>query len=156
MALVNRVITNSLVGRDSAGAGASRGSAGELAHGIVVVPTLLTTRAALEEQIERLEVHYLASQDGDLRFALLSDWTDSASESAPDDEELLTAAAEGIARLNRRYGPAAGRRPFLPSSSPAGLERGAGKVDRMGTQAWKTARAESIASRCDRHDLRRD
>ena len=42
---------------------------------MVVVPTLLTTQAEIEEQIERLEVHYLASQDGDLRFALLSDWT---------------------------------------------------------------------------------
>jgi hypothetical protein len=40
---------------------------------IVVVPTLLTTRAEVEEQVERLEVHYLASSpDGDLRFALLS------------------------------------------------------------------------------------
>ena len=47
---------------------------------LVVVPTLLTTRAALEEQIERLEVHYLASPDGDLHFALLSDWTDAATE----------------------------------------------------------------------------
>ena len=47
---------------------------------IVVVPTLLTTRAELEEQIERLEVHYLASEDGDLRFALLSDWADSSTE----------------------------------------------------------------------------
>ncbi len=81
---------------------------------IVVVPTLLTTRAELEEQIERLEVHYLASQDGDLRFALLSDWTDCATQNAPDDDELLGAAAEGIARLNRRHGPAPeGARFFL-------------------------------------------
>ena len=56
---------------------------------MVVVPTLLTTRAKLEEQIERLEVHYLASQDGDLRFALLSDWTDCTTQNAPDDDELL-------------------------------------------------------------------
>ena len=48
---------------------------------LVAVPTLLTTRAALEEQIERLEVHHLASPDGDLHFALLSDWTDAATES---------------------------------------------------------------------------
>ena len=45
---------------------------------MIVVPTLLTTQAELEEQVERLEVHYLASPDGDLRFALLSDWCDSA------------------------------------------------------------------------------
>ena len=47
---------------------------------MVVVPALLTTRAALEEQIERLEIHYLASPDGDLYFALLSDWTDASTE----------------------------------------------------------------------------
>ncbi len=73
---------------------------------IVVVPTLLTTRSELAEQIERLEVHYLANQDGDLRFALLSDWSDCATRNAPDDDELLGAAAEGIARLNRRHGSA--------------------------------------------------
>src|SRR5208283_2000706 len=71
---------------------------------IVVVPMLLTTHVELEELIERLEVHYLASQDGDLRFALLSDWPDSTSESAPGDAELLGAAAAGIARLNQRHG----------------------------------------------------
>src|SRR5258708_40290507 len=50
---------------------------------MIVIPTLLTTPDALAEQIERLEVHYLASQDGDIRFALLSDWTDAATEHAP-------------------------------------------------------------------------
>jgi len=80
---------------------------------IVVVPTLLTTVAELAEQIERLEVHYLASQDGDLRFALLSDWTDCINPSAAGDDELLGAAIEGIACLNRRYGPASEGARFL-------------------------------------------
>ncbi len=80
---------------------------------MVVVPTLLTTRAELEEQVERLEVHHLASPDGDLRFALLSDWTDSATESAPGDDELLGAAANAIARLNQRHGPAPDGARFL-------------------------------------------
>ena len=123
---------------------------------IVVVPTLLTTRAEIEEQIERLEVHYLASQDGDLRFALLSDWTDSTTQNAPDDDELLGAAAAGIARLNQRHGSAPEGAAFLPAPSPADLERGAGQVDRMGTQARKAARAESLAARRDRHHLRGD
>ena len=43
---------------------------------IVVMPTLLTSSAAIDELIERLEIHYLASPDGDIRFALLSDWTE--------------------------------------------------------------------------------
>ena len=108
---------------------------------IVVVPTLLTTRAELEAQIERLEVHYLASQDGDLRFALLSDWTDCATENAPDDDELLGAAAEGIARLNQRHGPAPEGARFLLLHRRRIWNEGAGKVDRMGTQARKAARA---------------
>ncbi len=112
VALVNRLVTNRF--------GATALPALELRDGvppslrtIVVVPTMLTTRAEIEEQIERLEVRYLASAEGDLRFALLSDWTDSATERAPGDEELLGAAAEGIARLNRRHGPAADGERFL-------------------------------------------
>ncbi len=73
---------------------------------MVVVPMLLTSRAAVAAQVERLEVHYLANSDGDLCFALLSDWADAVGESAPGDDELLAEAAEGIAGLNRRYGPA--------------------------------------------------
>ncbi len=72
---------------------------------LVAVPTLLTTHAELEEQIERLEVHALGNSDEELRFALLSDWTDSATESAEGDAEIWAAAQEGIARLNQRYGP---------------------------------------------------
>ena len=81
---------------------------------LVAVPTLLTTAAAIDEQIERLEVHYLASPEGELYFALLSDWTDA------DDRDTSTAmqrcsqpATDGIARLNRRYGPAPGGDRFL-------------------------------------------
>ncbi len=73
---------------------------------LVVVPTLLTGEAEVEEQIARLEVHYLANTEDELRFALLSDWTDAAAETMPGDEELLAAARVGIARLNTRHGPA--------------------------------------------------
>jgi len=80
---------------------------------LVVVPMLLVTREALDQMIARLEIHHLASPDGDLQFALLSDWTDAATETAAGDDELLAAAAEGIARLNRRHGPARGGDRFL-------------------------------------------
>ena len=80
---------------------------------IVVMPTLLTSSAAIDELIERLEIHYLASPDGDIRFALLSDWTNSLTESAAGDEELLGIAIEGVNRLNRRYGPAPDGPRFL-------------------------------------------
>ena len=80
---------------------------------MIVMPTLLTTPAELEEQVERLEVHYLASPDGDMRFALLSDWCDSPTESAVGDDELLGAATSAIARLNQRHGPAPDGKRFM-------------------------------------------
>ena len=73
---------------------------------LVVVPTLLTGHAQIAEQIERLEVHYLANPAGDIRFALLSDWTDAPEETMPGDDELLAMTIEGIARLNQRHGAA--------------------------------------------------
>ena len=80
---------------------------------LVAVPTLLTSLKDIEEQIGRLEIHYLASAQGELHFALLSDWRDAPSEHVDGDEELLAAAKEGIARLNQRYGPAPGGDRFL-------------------------------------------
>ncbi len=47
---------------------------------LVAVPTLLTTPEAIEEELERLEIHYLTSPEGELHFALLSDWIDATSE----------------------------------------------------------------------------
>ena len=80
---------------------------------LVAVPTLLTSRAGIEELIERLEIHYLASSEGDLHFALLTDWSDAASEHVEGDATLVAVAAEGITRLNGRYGPAPGGARFL-------------------------------------------
>ena len=80
---------------------------------LVAVPTLLTTAAAIEEQIERLEVHHLASPEGELHFALLSDWLDAATQHVDGDEALVETAIAGIARLNQRYGPAPGGDRFL-------------------------------------------
>ncbi|HEV8617073.1 MAG TPA: glucoamylase family protein [Methylomirabilota bacterium] len=82
---------------------------------MIVVPSLLTGRLEIDEHVERLEVHYLANPDGDLRFAMVSDWTDAADERMPGDEETLAAAREAIDRLNRRHGPAprGGHRFFL-------------------------------------------
>jgi cyclic beta-1,2-glucan synthetase len=86
----------------------------ELAAGIppglrtmVVMPILLTTRAAIATQIEHLEVHYLANRDSEIAYALLSDWCDCSTESATGDADLVQAASSGIAALNKAYGAAA-------------------------------------------------
>ena len=80
---------------------------------LVAVPTLLTTLEGVEALIERLEIHHLASPEGDLHFALVTDWTDAATERVEGDAPLVAAAAEGVARLNLRYGPAPGGPRFL-------------------------------------------
>ena len=69
---------------------------------------LLTTPADVEAQVAQLEVHYLSNREGDLRFALVSDWLDAESERVTGDDELLSAAAAGIDQLNQRYGEAPG------------------------------------------------
>ena len=112
VALVNRAVTR--------GVGASRLPGLALREGVpehlrtlVAMPVLLNSRAAVEEHLHRLEIHYLASPDEQLHFALLTDWTDAPREHMADDDPLLDIAIVGIARLNRRYGPAAGGDRFL-------------------------------------------
>jgi cyclic beta-1,2-glucan synthetase len=112
VALVNRAVTDGFGSTILPGLELKNGVTSDL-RTMVAVPTLLTTKADLDEQIERLEIHYLASPDGDVHFALLSDWTDSATEHMTGDDALLEAAAEGIARLNDRHGPAPGGERFL-------------------------------------------
>ncbi|HSI01240.1 MAG TPA: glucoamylase family protein, partial [Reyranella sp.] len=80
---------------------------------LVGIPTLLSTRAAVDEQIQRLEVHYLSNPGGAVHFALLSDWADANAESMPGDRDLLAAATDGIVRLNARYPTAGNADRFL-------------------------------------------
>ena len=71
---------------------------------LVAVPMMLTSREDIAEHVERLEIHFLSSPQGALLFALLSDWRDAAGEHADEDDDLLNAARDGIAKLNQRYG----------------------------------------------------
>jgi cyclic beta-1,2-glucan synthetase len=80
---------------------------------IVVMPTLLTHEDEIAELVERLEIHHLASPEGDLHFALVSDWTDADAESREGDAALLAFAQAGVDRLNARYGPAPAGPRFL-------------------------------------------
>jgi cyclic beta-1,2-glucan synthetase len=107
IALINRAVTDLLGPRTLPRLELRDGVPVEL-RTIVAVPTLVTSQDSIMEQVERLEVHYLANPDGDLRFALLSDWADAESESLPGDDEFLAVAVDGIAELNKRHGPVAG------------------------------------------------
>ncbi len=75
---------------------------------LVAVPSLLASEADVEELVAALEIHFLANPEGDIRFALLSDWLDAPTETVDGDEALLATAAAAIDRLNERHGEAPG------------------------------------------------
>ena len=113
MSLVHRVVPALLPPRRLPKLELAEGVPPEL-RTLVAVPTLLTNRADLEQQLERLEVHYLANPEGHLHFALLTDWADADQEHVPGDDELAAALDDGIERLNAHYeGPPGAGARFL-------------------------------------------
>jgi len=107
IALINRVVTD-LLGPRTLPRLELRGGVPESLRTIVVVPTLLASQEGTKQNVDNLEIHFLANPDGDLRFALLTDWMDAATESAEGDENLLDTAIAAIGDLNKRHGPAPG------------------------------------------------
>ena len=92
----------------------------DFAHGLppdqrtlVVVPTLLSNIAKVDELLEALEVRFLGNRDEHLHFGLLTDFCDAQEEKLPDDEPLVRRARNGIELLNERYRSAGIDRFFL-------------------------------------------
>lgn len=112
VSLVNNLLTRGLIATFLPAMDLPEGVPDEL-RTLVVTPTLLTSQEAVEDLIQRLEVHYLSSPKGEVYFALLSDWTDADAPHIDTDNALLQAAAQGIAQLNGRYGPARAGARFL-------------------------------------------
>jgi len=112
MALVNSSVASRVGAKTLPALELKSGVPAEL-RTLVAVPILLTSRETLLQSLETLEIHHLASQDGDIYFALLSDWTDADSEHVAGDHELLDEAVAGIADLNLRYGPGPAGARFL-------------------------------------------
>ena len=73
------------------------------ARTLVVVPTMLTSRAGVEDLAEALEVRFLANRDPHLNFALLTDVGDAVQEALPEDEPLVQLAQARIESLNLKY-----------------------------------------------------
>jgi len=82
------------------------------ARTFVVVPTFFSSRRGIDEQLEQIEIHYLANSDGHVHFALLSDWVDADTEMISTDLPLLEYAVQGLEVLNKKYG-----------TTPDGLQR---------------------------------
>lgn len=72
---------------------------------LTVIPMLLSSKEEIEENLHRLEVHYLANSDPNIYFGLLTDFLDAPKETLETDAPLLQVALDGIASLQNRYGP---------------------------------------------------
>ena len=73
------------------------------ARTLVVVPTMFGDVAAVQALAEALEVRFLANRDGNLKFALLSDFFDADQAVLASDAGVLAAARREIESLNTRY-----------------------------------------------------
>ena len=70
---------------------------------LVVIPMMLTSLEVVRQEVEKLEVRYLANREENLFFSLFSDFTDSVERTASTDTAWLAAARDGIEELNTRY-----------------------------------------------------
>ncbi|MDZ7842854.1 MAG: glucoamylase family protein [Gammaproteobacteria bacterium] len=79
----------------------------------VVMPVIFGGPEDVDHAMVNIEINYLNNQDGQLAYAILSDWSDAPQESMPDDAALLDRAASAVRTLNERYGREPERGPFL-------------------------------------------
>jgi cyclic beta-1,2-glucan synthetase len=112
IAIVNRMVTHQVGAMQLPGLELRNGVPDGL-RTLIAVPTLLLSEEGIGGQVDRLEVHYLSNSDEAFTFALLSDWRDTDTEHASDDEALLAKAAASIAALNARYPREDGSARFL-------------------------------------------
>jgi hypothetical protein len=80
---------------------------------LVVVPSLINSTKNIDALIDNLEIRYLANRDENLFFGLLTDFYDAPHEKMPDDDDLISCAAEGIKKLNQKYATGDEDRIFL-------------------------------------------
>jgi cellobiose phosphorylase len=71
---------------------------------LVVVPMMLMTPESIREEINRLEIRYLANTDPLLSFGLFSDFSDAKEQHAEIDVSLLKIAVDGLQALENKYG----------------------------------------------------
>ncbi len=80
---------------------------------VVAIPTLLMNPQNVEELAQALEIRYLANRDPNLHFCLLTNFTDSTTETKPQDDELIALASAAITTLNQKYVPLTQDKFFL-------------------------------------------
>jgi len=80
---------------------------------LVVVPVVWSSPDEVHELAERLELHYLATRDPHVYFALLGDFCEANSPTQPTDDSVLQSARSAIDTLNKRYAQPDGSPFFL-------------------------------------------
>jgi hypothetical protein len=91
----------------------SKGVPGEMTT-LVIVPTLLMNEQQVTELFEQLEARYLANQDPNIHFGLLTDLPDTRTRPlAEDDNPLVVLALRLTNELNARYSGKHGGAFFL-------------------------------------------
>jgi len=89
------------------------------ARTLVVVPTMLTDVAAIDDLVDALEIRFLANRDDHVSFGLLTDFPDAPAETLPTDAALLNHARARIEALNEKH---AGRVAVAPGDAAATRE----------------------------------
>ena len=75
---------------------------------LVVVPSMLTSEKEVESLVHRLELHYLANPEPNLKFGLVTDFVDADQPTTPADAAFVARATAEIQALNERYAPQGG------------------------------------------------
>ena len=70
---------------------------------VVVIPTMLSSEAYIEQLIEGLEIRFLANRQANVHYGLLTDLTDADLETLPGDENRVALVARRIKELNEKY-----------------------------------------------------
>ena len=71
---------------------------------LVVVPMMLTDEQTIDEQVQKLEIRYLANREDNLFFSLFTDFTDSDNQRTTQDKRLLDRVSAALEVLNQRCG----------------------------------------------------
>ena len=71
---------------------------------LVVVPVMLVDEKSIDNEVEKLEIRYLANKEANLLFSFFSDYTDAETPARDNDASLLQKAVEAIEAMNARHG----------------------------------------------------
>jgi cyclic beta-1,2-glucan synthetase len=100
--IVNRLVTRAVPPRVLPSMDFRSGVPAECST-MVVLPALLTNENEFRFLLGQLETHYLSNQDPNIRFALLTDFSDGPERWMSGEGELLASAETEIEHLNAQY-----------------------------------------------------